>query len=1080
MPELSSHPRLTIKIGPEPGRVFELKESDIILGRKPPASVALDHPLVSTKHARLTCEGGKWFLEDLGSRNGTFINKIRLRGRRELSDRDEISLGPILLLIFNVGQDSLQPAKESSAEPENSAPVESPGTILDMTAARINPRGDQPVIPPDLVVTVAGVETHTYPLVKDLLTIGRADDNDIIIPSMIVSRHHATLHLTRNGYEIEVIPGALNTLTCQGRPLLTRILLAHGDVLRIDSTIPGNMVSMTYLAPLLAAAKVPFSVQFGEKDRLTFGRDARNDVVLDMPNVSRFHAQVTRVGRRYYVTDLHSTNGTFVNDKAVAGDVWLEPQDTVRISQFRLVLGEDKFTRYDESTEGVNVEAQHLEKGVRQDLTLLQDISLSFQPREFVVIVGQSGGGKSTLLDAIAGYRPATLGKVHVNGIDIYSNFDAIRNEIGYVPQRDIIHMELTVYQALDFAAQLRMPRDTLPEERHKRIMEVLEDLDLTHRKDLQISGLSGGQQKRVSIGVELLTRPSLFYLDEPTSGLDPGTETIFMHLMRRLADQGRTIILVTHATKNVMLADKVVFLARGGYLAWYGPPDAALAYFDQYRSENDRRIREMEFDEIYSILDDPKKGKAFDWAERFKADPAYTRFISGPLHEDGKKPAAVPAAKGKKKGQGKGGRRSSLHQFMVLTRRNLTILGRDRSSMILMLAAPPAVGALDLLLAPAMGRAPFSFNNGDAHNGAITLFLLTLFALLVGGMSQMREFVKESHIYKRERLVNLQIFPYVSSKVGVALMLAFWHALAYTVIHYIAFRMPGNFIDFLSVYITMVFAVLTGMMLGLLASAVAPNSAAAPLTTILFVIPLIVLSGVLAPVPSAISQVASTRWAFQSMLGITGAGSDIAADVCWHLDEDLRDAMTLEDKVSQGCRCMGVQMFKEHTCGFPGVGKLFTPEIIQAEPTQPAPLADPPSEPTIPQSPTPPDDNYDQVKMAIYLNALVAYQDQVKTIQDNFRNEMDLYQVQAEVYTDKMTLYQEDLARYTIARVSAVKGAEGMISKVNEMFAWAWVDKSDPSIYIPWLLRSWLAQVEICLVYFLVILYMMKRKDIN
>ncbi len=146
--------------------------------------------------------------------------------------------------------------------------------------------------------------------------------------------------------------------------------------------------------------------------------------------------------------------------------------------------------------------------------------------------------------------------------------------------------------------------------------MEVLEDLDLTHRKDVQISGLSGGQQKRVSIGVELLTRPGLFFLDEPTSGLDPGTETTFMHLMRRLADQGRTIIMVTHATKNVMLADKVVFLARGGYLAWFGPPDEALAYFDQYRSEMDRRTRPMEFDQIYTILDDPSKGNAKDWAQ--------------------------------------------------------------------------------------------------------------------------------------------------------------------------------------------------------------------------------------------------------------------------------------------------------------------------------------------------------------------------------------------------------------------------------------------------------------------------------
>ncbi len=263
---------------------------------------------------------------------------------------------------------------------------------------------------------------------------------------------------------------------------------------------------------------------------------------------------------------------------------------------------------------------------------ILKNISVAFQPREFIVVVGQSGGGKSTLVDAIAGYRPATHGMVLVNGTNIYRNFEAVINDIGYVPQRDIIHYELTVYQALDYAARLRMPRDTRKAERHERILEVLDDLDLVERKDTPINKLSGGQIKRVSIGVELLTKPGLFFLDEPTSGLDPGTETAFMHLMRRLADQGRTIVMVTHATKNVMLADKVVFLARGGYLSWFGPPEEALKYFDQYRSDRERRAREMDFDQIYSILDDASKGSAQDWAARYLENPAYQKYVVAPL----------------------------------------------------------------------------------------------------------------------------------------------------------------------------------------------------------------------------------------------------------------------------------------------------------------------------------------------------------------------------------------------------------------------------------------------------------------
>ena len=1111
-----SHARFTIVAGPNTGNIIDLLQKEQVIGRNPTADIVIAHPEVSQRHARVFYQEERFFIEDLKSSNGTFINGQRIQAPVALREGDEILLGPNVKLNFSrpkitsvmeviaertrvhqepdqheaVTQASKGADVQESAQPE----PESLRTMLDMDLGAMAALSTKPTIPPSLVVTVAGQEPQSFSLTKDKLTLGRSDDNDIRIPSQIISRHHATLELTQKGYEIVIASGVTNMLTCQGRPVTERKLLTDGDVLRIDSEIPGMMVSMTYKSPLQASAKVPFVVNFADKEKLTFGRDASNDVVLDMPNVSRFHTQVTRVGRRYYVTDLRSSNGTFINDKRVEGNVWLNPQDSVRVGPYRFVMGENAFTRFDD-TEGLRVEAFNLNKWVKvskkktkskekakaKDLNLLQDISLIFQPREFIVVVGQSGGGKSTLVDAIAGYRPATHGNVHVNEIDVYKNFDAIRNEIGYVPQKDIIHMELTVYQALDFAAQLRMPKDTTKEERHKRITEVLEDLDLTHRQDVQVSGLSGGQQKRVSIGVELLTRPGLFFLDEPTSGLDPGTETAFMHLMRRLADQGRTIIMVTHATKNVMLADKVVFLARGGYLAWYGPPNEALAYFDKYRSDTERRVLPMEFDQIYAILDDPKRGNAKEWADRFKASDAYPKYITEPLGARAQPTPTAPAGAQPVKTQvRKGSRISSLRQFLVLSKRNITILTRDRSTLILMLIAPPAVGALDLILAPVMGKAPFDAAKGNAANGAITLFLLSLFALLVGGMSQMREFVKESDIYRRERLVNLRILPYVVSKVWVGLILAFWHALAYTVLHFIAFKMPTGSGEFLQVYITLVLAVMTGMMLGLLASAIAPNAASAPMTFIMLIIPLIVLSGALAPVPPAVSQIASSRWAFEGLLGIVGVGSDVAADPCWHLDKDLRDAMTLDDKSYQQCRCMGVQVFDENSCGFPGVGAFYVDEIDQSPPVEPATLPDQPAEPSIPDAPDPPEDKYDQVKMVQYLNALSSYQDEVKAIQENYRNEMTLYQVQALVYKSEMAKYGEDLARYNITRVSAVKGAEGTIESVNEKYDWAWVNKNDPKEYYSWLFRAWISQLEIVAVYFFIILFLIKRKDVK
>ena len=248
----------------------------------------------------------------------------------------------------------------------------------------------------------------------------------------------------------------------------------------------------------------------------------------------------------------------------------------------------------------------------------------------------------------------------------------------------------------------------------------------------------------------------------------------------------------------------------------------------------------------------------------------------------------------------------------------------------------------------------------------------------------------------------------------------------------------------------------------------------------IMLIVPLIVLSGALAPVPPAISQVASTRWAFQGLLGIVGAGQDVAGDTCWQLDKELRDGMNLDDKTAFNCRCMGVQLFNQDRCSFPGVGSYYVEEISRAEPKEPPPLPEQPPEPEIPSAPPLPENSYDQVQMVQYLNALSSYQDNVKDIQDDYRNQMDLYQAMANVYKGEMTKYLEDAARYNVIRVSAVKGAEGVIESVTNQYGWAWVNKRDPDIFYPWLLRAWVAQVEILIVYYVIILLLIKRKDVK
>ena len=396
------------------------------------------------------------------------------------------------------------------------------------------------------------------------------------------------------------------------------------------------------------------------------------------------------------------------------------------------------------------------------------------------------------------------------------------------------------------------------------------------------------------------------------------------------------------------------------------------------------------------------------------------------------------------------------------------------------MLLAAPLVAMLDFVIAPLMGRAPFDYMDGDASNASITLFLLTIYALLVGGLSQMREIVKESDIYKRERLVNLRIFPYVTSKIWVAALLAFYHAAAYTIIHYLAFKMPGGAAEFVLIYFTLVLAVMAGMVGGILASALAPNASSAPMIMILLIVPLIVLSGALAPVPSNVSAIASTRWAFEGLIGITGMGSDVEADPCWQFPEQVREEMTLEQAAAANCRCMGVAVFDPLSCNFPGIGQYYVPEISQPAPTEPPSLPDAPTEPEIPPRPAAPADNTDQIQVAQFLNQLEDYMDEVEQIQTGYKNDMTLYQARADIYQEEMLGYQKELAKYELARNSAVQAAQGMIESMKEQYGWGWVNKHDPAVYRTWLTRAWVAQVIIMFIYFIFILLLIKRKDVK
>jgi ABC-type multidrug transport system ATPase subunit len=582
--------------------------------------------------------------------------------------------------------------------------------------------------------------------------------------------------------------------------------------------------------------------------------------------VSRTHARIILRDGELVIEDLASTTGTFVNGQRVEQKP-LREGDMIRIGPHCMVVKAGRLQVVDEEG-NLRLDALHLQKVVAKGTRILQDVSLSIYPQEFVAIVGASGSGKSTLLNALCGFRPASDGAVLLNGIDLYEHFDAYRNELGYVPQDDIIHRELTVYKALDYAARLRMPSDTTSAERRERIREVFQDLDLGGCADLAVQQLSGGQRKRVSIGVELLTRPSLFFLDEATSGLDPGTEAQMMKLLRHLADQGRTVLLVTHATKNVMMCDKVVILARGGYLAYFGPPEEALQYFGV-----------SEFDEIYEQLEAARRPN--EWADHFHGSRQYREHVRARLAERGNGHSAAGDRRALQP-PGESIRRSSAwRQFWILSRRYLELVWRDRKTAALLLLIAPLLGVMDFLV---WDRKLIDPVTGKASQAITMLFMVALITVLVGTITSVREIVKEDAIYRRERMVCLQVLPYIGSKVAVGLLFA-----VYSAVILFGFKLAAvNFshletADLMRFFVPFLLGTFSGLAWGLLVSALAPSEDRAMLLVILVLVPQFVFSGGMVPVSDlgaagqTLGLVTSTRWE----LGALATSAHIRSGPC-------------------------------------------------------------------------------------------------------------------------------------------------------------------------------------------------------
>ena len=642
----------------------------------------------------------------------------------------------------------------------------------------------------------------------------------------------------------------------------------------IISTGTGSLTPVT--PPGSSQPQLLARLSFDTRPQLSVGRAPDNDLRLDGLQISNHHARFARTNGSVTVEDAGSTNGVYVNGERIGGRHPVQLSDVIQIGPFVLQADAHQGVAVYDTRSKTRIDCINIAKIVTNrsgggSIKLLDDVGLTILPNEFVGMLGPSGAGKSTLMDSMNGMRPATSGTVLINNLDLYRHLDSLKQSIGYVPQDDIIHRELTVYRTLYYVARLRLSRDVSTREIDQIVNEVMDVTGLSERRDVPVGQLSGGQRKRVSIAVELITKPSVIFLDEPTSGLDPATEEKIMKLFRQIAESGRTVVLTTHAMENVKLFDKIVVLMRGK-LVFYGAPQEALAH-----------VKAGSFKDLYDKLEAPidqqtaalpplpanatksqKQARkqqreqiseqvAEEWKRKFQTTEAYRRNVVEPLSvlpRDGR--AAAPPK-----------RRKSIidavRQWGTLTRRYLEVLSRDKFNLLILFGQAPIIAFLTYLVVGAKSPRDFPY------------FMLALVSIWFGTSVASREIIRERAVYTRERMVNLSLLPYVASKLFVlALIVSFQCLLLFgslKFLHYTGLmNLPGWAIPQV---IIILLTAMVGLALGLLISAIVKTSEMATSLVPLILIPQILFSGLVGvPVNTArvIGTLMPATWAFDGL----------------------------------------------------------------------------------------------------------------------------------------------------------------------------------------------------------------------
>ena len=597
--------------------------------------------------------------------------------------------------------------------------------------------------------------------------------------------------------------------------------------------------------------KKPADTPVQTRDSYVIGRAPGCDIILDNIRVSRNHAKLFLEGENWVLQDLGSQNGTFVNGKKISSKT-VSPTDTIVIAGIPLSL-EDVLKAPPQHlwTQKLRLVAQNLSYRVPEK-TLIDDVSLCFEPGQFIGLVGPSGCGKTTLMLMLNGYLRPSRGIVRLNSLSIHHNLEAFKGQIGYVPQDDIIHRELTVEESLAYTSQLRLGDSLSESERKTQIDGIIKDLELSQSRNVLIGsaerrGISGGQRKRVNMAQELITEPLLYYLDEPTSGLDPRTDREVMSLLKGLADKGHIVVLTTHKidSTNFGIFSHVIVLGEGGKLAYYGKAQEAAAYFKVEQPE-----------QIFDVLE---RRDSRELQKEYLRSPQFKDMVIRGMDQ-------IPSEKAMQKSRFVV---SPFSQFFTLVKRPFLIKARDSMSTLILLMQAPIIGLFLLLV----------FANNQTQQYLLAMHFMALVAAIwLGCSNSAREIVCEQTIFQRENKAALGLGAYLASKVTVLGILCAVQCLIITAFAQLSFYDSGVLgVGFFPHYLVLLLTSFTAMLMGLVVSAVAKTGEAAMAIVPIILIPQIVLGGLivyfkdLGGFGRILAAPIISRWAYELILLVDG-----------------------------------------------------------------------------------------------------------------------------------------------------------------------------------------------------------------